>query len=482
MDNYSTIPWTTADVLEATRGHFLCGRREQSFAGIGIDSRQMAPDKFFVAIKGEAHDGHAFIADVLKQKVQGVMVAQERVPEMPTDQWNAQGIVGIAVENTIFALGQLARYHRQRAGVSVVAITGSNGKTTTRSMMTAVVSRKYATLSTTGNLNNEIGLPLTLFRLSPNHQWAILELGMNHPGEMGRLGRICMPEIGVITNIGPAHLEGLKSIEGVRQAKGELLQTIVTGGTAVLNADDPHLVQLAEQTDRPVLFFGLADHAQVRAMDIKESTAGLVFTLVLPDDRLTVELPTHGRFMIFNALAAAAVGHQIGLSAQEIKAGLEIFRPVAGRLNLRHTPTGVTIIDDTYNANPGSMRAAIETLQALKGPQRGILVAGDMLELGTQAEQLHIEIGSWAAGHAVERLYLTGAFASQVAAGAQAQGLPVADIYIGSQEEILTDLLAWLQPGDWVLVKGSRGMHMENIVKGLLAQKGTPAPRGQQGH
>ncbi len=190
--------------------------------------------------------------------------------------------------------------------------------------------RNIATLSTSGNLNNEIGLPLTLFRLSPDHQWAILELGMNRPGEIGRMSQICLPDIGVITNIGPAHLEGLNSIEGVMRAKGELLQTLSSDGMAILNADDPYLLQLADQIDCPVLFFGLADHARVRAVDIEMGPLGIVFRLVLPDEALPVKLQTSGRFMVTNALAAAAVGHQIGLKAQEIKAGLESFQSGPG--------------------------------------------------------------------------------------------------------------------------------------------------------
>jgi len=481
MPDTLTIPWTASEILEATHGQRLCGQLERAFTGIGIDSRQITAGQLFVAIKGETHDGHAFVPDVLQKKVQGLLIAQDRVPEMPVDQWRTQGIVGLAVDNTVTALGHLAHFNRRRAAVSVVAITGSNGKTTTRSMITTVVSQKHTTLATTGNLNNEIGLPLTLFRLSPDHRWAVLELGMNHPGEIGRLGRICEPDIGVITNIGPAHLEGLKSMEGVMQAKGELLQTLASNGLAILNADDPYLLQLAERCDRPVLFFGLSDRARVRAVNIVTRAAGITFTLVLPGAEVPVELQTHGRFMVGNALAAAAVGHQIGLSAQSIKSGLEAFRPVTGRLNICQTPTGVNLIDDTYNANPGSMRAAIETLQVLKGNHQGVLVAGDMLELGTQAKRLHMEIGAWAADHAIDRLYITGAFAPQVAAGAQDQGLAAAAIYIGSKQDILRALRAQLQPGDWVLVKGSRGMRMETIVQGLLAQRADQAAPGQTG-
>ena len=365
-------------------------------------------------------------------------------------------------------MGDLAAFNRKRINISVVAITGSNGKTSTRKMTAGVVSRRFCTLATSGNFNNEIGLPLTMLNLSRDHKWAVLELGMNRPGEIKRLAEICSPDVGVITNIGPAHLEGLGSLDAVMQAKGELLGEIKPTGTAVLNADDPRLMQLADYTTRNVLLFGLSKNAEIKALEVGRKGLGLSFTLVLPEESILVDLKTPASFMVSNALAAAAAGYCLGLTAREIKEGLEDFEPVKGRMNILKTRKGIHIIDDTYNANPGSMAAALKTLKSLKGNSRGILVAGDMLELGEHAESMHRKIGSISARADIARLYVTGQFAETVAAGARDEDMASGDIFTGTKEEILDGVTGWLGPGDWVLVKGSRGMAMETIVKGLL--------------
>jgi UDP-N-acetylmuramoyl-tripeptide--D-alanyl-D-alanine ligase len=375
----------------------------------------------------------------------------------------------IDVKDTTRALGDLAGFNRQRAGVSVVAITGSNGKTSTKEMTTAVVSRRYRTLSTSGNLNNEIGLPLTLLKLEPLHRWAVLELGMNHAGEIRRLAEICRPDVGIITNIGRAHLEGLGSLDGVMRAKGELLEKIKPGGTAVLNADDPRVLELAKKTALGVTFFGLSDNAAVRALAVKSAPATVRFRLILPAEEIGITLAATGRFMVSNALAAAAVGLTLGLSAAEIKAGRENFKTLGGRMNIIQTRKKVSIVDDTYNANPASMQAAIAALGELKGKSRGILVLGDMRELGNGAETLHKEIGALAARTHADRIYLTGDYAEAVKAGAVAGGFDAGAIFSGTRAEILTDLTERLAAGDWVLVKGSRAMAMEKIVIGLKA-------------
>ncbi|MBW2055193.1 MAG: UDP-N-acetylmuramoyl-tripeptide--D-alanyl-D-alanine ligase, partial [Deltaproteobacteria bacterium] len=462
------IPWTTAEILEATGGDLLSGDFKHSFSGISIDSRSISADELFVAIKGDTHDGHRFTGDAIECGVSGLLIDRTQTHTLPGKKSTENGIVCVTVNDTTRALGDLAAFHRKRSNVAVVAITGSNGKTSTRKMMAGVVSRRFSTLSTYGNLNNHIGLPLTLLNLNVDHTWAVLELGMNHPGEIKRLGEICSPDIGVITNIGPAHLEGLGSLDAVMQAKGELLEEIKPDGTAVLNADDPKLLHLARHTSRKVLFFGRSKNARIRALSVKGTDTGLCFALALPDERITVDLKTPAVFMISNALAAAAVGYLLGLTAGEIKDGLEEFKPVTGRMNILKTGRGITIIDDTYNANPDSMKAAINTLRSLKGNHTGILVAGDMLELGAHAESMHREIGGIAAGSNIAKLYVTGEFARTVAAGAMDQDMNPRDIFTGSKEEILEDIKYRLGPGDWVLVKGSRGMTMETIVQGLL--------------
>jgi len=460
--------WTIAEILEATGGDLLSGDLNHSFSGISIDSRNISVDDLFVAIKGDTHDGHSFIGNVIERGVSGLLIDRTKTHRLPGKESIENGIVCVTVNDTIRALGDLAAFNRKRSNASVVAITGSNGKTSTRKMAAGVVSRRFSTLSTSGNLNNHIGLPLTLLNLNLDHKWAVLELGMNSPGEIKRLAEICSPEIGVITNIGPAHLEGLGSLDAVMQAKGELLEEIKPDGTAVLNADDPRLLQLADHTSRNILFFGRSKNARISARSVKGTETGLSFTLVLPEESITVDLKTPAAFMISNALAAGAVGYLLGLTAGEIKDGLEDFKPVKGRMNILKTGRGITIIDDTYNANPDSMKAALNTLRSLKGNHTGILVAGDMLELGDHAESMHRNIGRIAAGSDIAELYVTGQFARTVAAGAMDEDMNARDIFTGTKEEILEGIKDRLGPGDWVLVKGSRGMTMETIVQGLL--------------
>jgi UDP-N-acetylmuramoyl-tripeptide--D-alanyl-D-alanine ligase len=291
---------------------------------------------------------------------------------------------------------------------------------------------------------------------------------MTHPGEIKRLGEICSPDIGVITNIGPAHLEGLGSLDAVMHAKGELLEEINPDGTAVLNADDPRLVYLADYTSKKVLFFGRSKNARIKALSVKGTDTGLCFDLALPEERILVNLKTPAVFMISNALAAAAVGYLLGFTAGEIKKGLEAFEPVTGRMNIIKTGRGITIIDDTYNANPNSMKAAITTLRSLKGNHAGILVAGDMLELGAHAESMHRDIGRRAAGSDIAKLYVFGEFSRTVAEGAMDENMDPGNIFTGTKEEILEDIKYRLDPGDWVLVKGSRAMTMETIVQELV--------------
>ncbi|HSV92577.1 MAG TPA: UDP-N-acetylmuramoyl-tripeptide--D-alanyl-D-alanine ligase, partial [Desulfobacterales bacterium] len=375
----------------------------------------------------------------------------------------------VAVADTTRALGDIAARHRRHCAAGVVAITGSNGKTSTRRMTAAVLARRFAVLEPARNLNNRIGVPLTLFRLEPRHQWAVLELGTSMPGEIARLAEISRPDVAVVTNVGPAHLEGLGSLEGVAAEKGALVTGLAPGGRAVLNADDPRVVAMAAGLGGDALMFGLAGSAGVRAAAIRETPAGIEFDLLVGGAGPRVRLEAFGRVMVHNALAAAAVGTLLGLPPEEIRAGLESFRPVPGRMGLTALPNGVHLIDDTYNANPASMRAAVETLAALHGAGRALLVTGDMRELGPGAARLHRELGRLAAEARIDRLFVCGGHAAEVAAGAIAAGMPAAAIAAGSRDEIGDALLDVVRPGDWVLVKGSRTMGMETIVRALGA-------------
>ncbi len=472
MDNGHSPVWTLTDILNATGGDLLCGDVMQEFENIGIDSRGIAPRDAFVAIAGDNHDGHDFVNDVVQQGVSGLIVSRDKSADLALADWQTRQIACVAVSDTTRALGDLAAYHRLRTDVPLTAITGSNGKTTTRQMTAQVVAQKYSTLATIGNYNNQIGVPLTLLRLTGEYEQAVVELGSNSPGEIARLARICAPDIGVVTNVGPAHLEGLGSLDGVMREKEQLIEHLKAGGKAVLNADDHRVYQIANRTQREKLLFGLSEEAGIRATAVTERTGGISFRLHLPDEHLPVVLSVPGQFMVLNALAAAAVGYLLELSAEEIKTGLESFEPVWGRMDIFQTANGIHIIDDTYNANPESMKAAIETLGTLRRNNRSLFVAGDMLELGEQSEALHKQVGAWAAAADIEKLLVTGEFASAVASGAMNAKMKPADIFTGTRDEIIDALKQSLTSGDWVLIKGSRGARMETVVKGLKSWAG----------
>ncbi len=456
--------WTLEQVLDATGGTLITGTDREHFDGIGIDSRTIEAAWLFVAIVGESHDAHDFVGEVIDRGAGGIVAEHARLDRLPMERIKKDRVALVAVANTTEALGGLARFNRRRAPLTVVAVTGSNGKTSTRRLMAHVMAADSETLSTRGNLNNHIGLPLTLLRLAPYQRTAVVELGMNHAGEITRLGRICEPDVGVITNVGPAHLEGLGSMDNVAHAKGELLHTLRPGGTAVLNADDDRVTVLAEGLDCRVIYFGKTKRAQVRAEHIRLGDAGMAFDLITPVGCSPIMLATPARVMVFNALAAAAAGVALGVSVDRIKAGLEAFTPSAGRMGMGQPGRGLRVMDDTYNANPASMAAAIDTLAAMRGEGRRLAVLGDMLELGSESERLHREVGAMVGRSGIDRLYATGRFAAHVVQGAMEAGMPATAIVRGPKEELTDRLSREIADGDAILVKGSRGMAMETVV------------------
>ncbi|MGD9329664.1 MAG: UDP-N-acetylmuramoyl-tripeptide--D-alanyl-D-alanine ligase [Desulfobacterales bacterium] len=461
------MDWTTRDMLTATGGRLLCGALETTFSGIGIDSRQLDLDAFFIAIEGDIHDGHKFAPDVVARGGRGVLVREGRVAKTALATWKKGGVVCIAVPDTTRALGDLAAYHRRRMPARIAALTGSNGKTTTRAMTAAIFNRKAATLATRGNLNNEIGLPLTLLQLKAEHALAVVEMGMNHPGEIDRMGRMAVPDIGMIINVAPAHLEGLQTIEGVRRAKGELLNHIQPDGRAIINADDEQCRQLIATCPVETVLFGFGPEARVRGRELVSGRRGWTFVLQLPSGDIPVKLQVPGKFMVANALAAAAAADCCEIALEDIKAGLESVEAVDGRMQVVSLPWGITLINDCYNANPASTAAAIETMTRMKGASRGALVLGDMLELGPDAEAWHRETGRKAGQAGLDRLFIHGTFAQAVEEGAAEVGMDADRILVGDIGEISIALTQWLAPGDWVLVKGSRGMRMERVITAL---------------
>jgi len=463
--NKQSFKWTVPDIIEAVNGQHLFGASPHAFDNISIDSRSVNKYSLFVAIVGERFDSHDFISNIANQPIHGVLIQQDKVSDSQIRLWKDKNLLCISVSDTTKALGDLGRYQRMHWGGSVVGITGTNGKTSAKELTASVLATTYNTIKTRGNFNNHIGVPKTLFQIQLDHQWAVVEMGMNHPGEIAYLAKICQPDVGIVTNIGPGHLEGVDSIEGVRKAKGELIAHLDKKQIAILNADDPLVLSYRDQCKCPVLTYGMNANADISATDILESMNGSTFKLKTPDGCITVLFPTPGKFMISNALAAAAAGYYAKISLESIKTALESYVPIKGRSFIRHHPEGFHIIDDTYNANPASMRAAIDTLKQLSTGNKCYFVCGDMYELGPETERYHKEIGSYAAKSGMSGIFVTGKYDSYVSNGAIDAGFDKNAISCGTHKDIARILFKRLKPGDWVLVKGSRAMKMEQLVE-----------------
>jgi len=463
-------PRFTADELEAaTGGHWLSALPCPA-TGISTDSRAVAEGSVFVALQGERFDAHDFLAQAAAAGASGAVVSAG---------WAARagaaappGFPLLAVPDTLAALGAIARFHRARFHVPLVAVTGSNGKTTTREMLGAIVRTRGPALKTEGNYNNEVGLPLTLLGLGQDHWCGVVEMGMNHAGEIARLAAIALPQLGLVTNAGPAHLGHFTSVDGVADAKAELYHSLPPGGIAIANADDPRMLARARASGRRLLTFavGRERDADVVALEVLEhEPEGLSFLLGIGNRELAVRLQLVGLHNCANAAAAAAAAVALGCSDQEIVRGLAEVRPVGRRLRTARLASGALLLDDCYNANPASMSAALRTLAELAGRSggRALAVLGDMLELGPAEEEAHRALGAEAAA-VVRSLGAFGPRSRHTAAGARAAGLPAADLL---HAEEIAPLAAWarerLAPGDVLLVKGSRGMKLERLVEAL---------------
>ncbi|HEX9079886.1 MAG TPA: UDP-N-acetylmuramoyl-tripeptide--D-alanyl-D-alanine ligase [Desulfuromonadaceae bacterium] len=453
--------FTIPDIAAATGGRVI-GPEAGRVTGISTDSRTVAPGELFVPLRGERFDGHAFIAEVAAKGVTTVLAeeAWQATHQVPS------GAACIAVPDTLVALGNLAAAWRRRFTIPLIGITGSNGKTTTKEMLAAILEQTGPGLKTQGNLNNLIGLPQMLFRLRPEHRWAVLEMGMSEPGEIDRLAEIALPRVGVVLNAFPAHLESMGSVENVARAKGELLLRLPAGGCAVYNGDDPLIARLPSPAGVHRLSFGVGQ-GRVRAVNIENlGTDGQRFNLSLPDGNVVVHLRAFGSHNIHNALAAAAAAHSLGLAPDVIRGGLEAFRPYDKRFQLERV-RGLVLIDDSYNANPASMAAALSTLAELKGDKPAFVALGDMLELGGDEAELHRALGIQAA-RVADRLYLYGRLTGHTAEGALQAGMPeAAVIRTNDHDAIVRDILTRAKEGDFVLVKGSRGMRMERVAEGI---------------
>jgi UDP-N-acetylmuramoyl-tripeptide--D-alanyl-D-alanine ligase len=426
--------------------------------GVTIDSREVRPGDLFVALPGERVDGHSFVGRAFAAGAAGVLVRRDAPVDVPP------GRAAIRVDDPLAALARIAAWWRGRFVLPLVAVTGSNGKTTVKEMVASILraaaGSPAAVLATEGNLNNQIGLPLTLLRLRPGHRYAVCELGTSSPGEIAALTRLARPGVAAVNNAAAAHLEGLGSVENVARAKGEIFAGLAPDGVAVINADDafaPYWRSLA--AGRRVIEFGLDAPAQVGA-SLREAGGRTVVELSVLGERVDTELQVAGRHNVANALCAAACAAGAGVAAGPIAAGLHAFAGVEGRLRRRAARRGATVIDDTYNANPASTRAAIDVLCALPG--RRILALADMRELGPEAPRLHREIGAYARERGVGALYATGEATAEAVAGFGAGAR-----HFATAEALAEALEPESVPGTVVLVKGSRSMRMERVVAAL---------------
>ncbi len=458
------------EIRVATGGALIKGAAEQGFAALSTDTREPQAGKLFIPLVGPRFNGHDFLTAAVKKGATGLLIqeGQEgRLRDIPED------VAVILVPDTLVALGAIAHFWRKKFALPVAAITGSAGKTTTKEMTAQIMGGLKITLKTEGNYNNLVGLPLTILRLREEHEVAILEMGTNVPGEIGRLSRIACPDVGLITNIGPVHLEGLKSLEIIKEEKGDLFRHLSLGGLAVINEDDEAVRQLAGEWPGDRVTYGLTGKHDVTAQEVMSGPGGLSFTLVIRGRRSKVVMATMAAHNVRNALAAAATAWALGAGQEAIGRGLAAFRPVPGRMEILRLGNGAWLINDAYNANPLSVREALDTLCKVKGRHKSVAILGDMLELGSQSEAWHERIGEAAAATGVDSLFLKGAYAPATAAGAQKGGLPASRIHFPFRPEgIGEDLSVLLQAGDWVLVKGSRAMKMEEVIKGITERFG----------
>ncbi len=425
------------------------------FTGVSIDSRTISRDELFVAFAGEHVDGHDYLDDASRRGAAGAIVSRDVETDLPV----------LKCEDTGLALAELSRAWRQQSETTVIGVTGSNGKTTVKEMIACILSPVKPTLVTRGNLNNEIGLPLTLCELDQQHRFAVIEMGAGQPGDIRFLGQLAGHHVALITNAGPAHLERLGSVDQVARVKGEIIETLPGTGTVVLNADDDYIDFWRQLADgRQVIDFGMENVAAVSGTAVNDGDA-LQLTITHAGQSIDVRLHAEGHHNAMNALSAAACAFAVGLDHEQVRQGLEAFRPVTDRLNHFTTESGATLIKDTYNANPASVAAAIGILAGYPGVR--VLVLGDMFELGDEAPAFHFQTGALARRQGIDVLLTLGDLSRHASAGFGENGQHFDDV--ASLNAALQELL---KEQVTCLVKGSRGMRMERIADAMLGKEG----------
>jgi UDP-N-acetylmuramoyl-tripeptide--D-alanyl-D-alanine ligase len=456
------------ECLQAMRGNLLSGRKSETFKGVSIDSRTLKAGQLFFCIQGPNFDGHAFIEQAFKKKAAGIIIS-DREQLAPFSQETDLPFV-IRVDDTLSALQDLARFHRQRLPVRVVGITGTNGKSTTKEMIASIAETTFKTLKTRGNLNNHIGLPLNVLELDRTHEVAVLEMGMSAAGEIKLLADIAKPDIGVITNISEGHLDQLKTLKNVQSAKGELFDSLNDPATAIINADDPLVLELATSLKAAVkqTTFGIDNPADVKASGIKATSGGHDFTVSLMGNAFPVRLPFLGFCNIYNALAAIATGHSLGIGTANMKTGLANCKLLSQRYEIFQHDS-MTMINDAYNANPKSMQEALATLVEYPAPGHRIFVIGDMLELGDLTQSAHTDLGKEITRQSIDMLVTVGEMTALTAREAQASGMKKDQVIAFEKHNEASEFLRKnTRPGDCLLFKGSRGSGMEKVLKQLI--------------
>ncbi len=449
-----------AQILPSLTGARLVNAGDVVFDGVSTDSRSVAAGALFVALRGEVFDAHDFLPQVAEKGVAAVVV--EEVPEGFT-------LPAIVVPNTLVALGQIANWWRRQFSVPVIGVTGSNGKTTVKEMISAILAAAYGDenrLATRGNLNNEIGVPLTLVRMDAQQQAAVIEMGMNHPGEIGRLAAIAGANIAMVNNAQREHQEFMHTVEAVARENGSVLSALPTDGVAVFPYGDEFTPVWEElSAGRRLLRFGLTKDAEVsctfRASDFESEMFITICESEADTRQFFVRLQAAGEHNVRNALAAVACTYAAGVPLEKIKLGLDTFAPVSGRLQKKQAVNGAVVIDDTYNANPDSVRAAIDVLSKAAAPR--VLVLGDMGEVGTQGREFHEEIGAYAQDKGIETVLVTGELAAHIS-GAKVR-------HFENFGDLLSAVDAAVSPDATVLIKGSRFMKMERVVQHLIGSQ-----------
>ena len=454
---------TVKEVIGAVRGKLISGSERGEISGVSIDSRTIRKGHIFFALKGERFDGHDFVEEAIDKGAKAAVVSRKKK--------FATKIAVIKVPHTLTALQELAKSYRQKFNPVVVAVTGSNGKTTAKDMLKAIFSSKYKVVATPGNYNNIVGLPLTLFQISPETEFLVVEMGANHVGEIKRLTEISLPQIGVITNIGATHLQFFRCISNVLSAKMELVHLLPRRGKVVLNIDDFHLRNQSKKIKREIITFGTNPQADVRASDVvadkSDGKEKISFTVHLGKDREGFDLYCLGRYNVHNALAAIGVAKEFGISLSLMADVLRKFKfPKLRMEKLRYDQ--VTLINDAYNANPTSVKAALTELISSFPSRRKIVVLGDMLELGRTSRKFHQEIGKIVATSPIDSLITIGEDARFMAQAAREWGMERSKIFSFKDKKFASrKLKELLKPKDAVLIKGSRKMELEEVIKYL---------------